>query len=475
MLARKQKGKRNRGQWMRTLGDVCCSPTIGSGRFSWNKILGVTVLVGSLLLGCREDYTRDQRVAASPEAPPPPNFYDPEDYNAWLDRYWGRGKSAKDKTLYDGFWRWSLRGAEGLPEPPEDLRTQIKHMVSGPEWRSGQHQELESYIRSVAGPMDVFRRGTESPLLWLPARVDEADACNPLSKTLPWLSCGEYAVCILLVESWRTDAEQSSRMLNAWRRCLQYAAHLESNPLHSVVREGYRARMLCYHAIYSAAATEILADDACRQAISLLAKYPPDPNMVGETVRAEWAAKLGVLQAMYPDGKLSKAVVERIAGLDWKQLKQTGRSPAKNAGEVDTYFSKVASLAAQPLGLDSWRAARELRISEDQGTTKISLVFLNRLRAIAAHRAAGLVLLLQRYRLSHGDWPENLSDLPIDGASDTVIDPFRRGQFAYKLGDHIPNLYSVAGDGVDDGGRPGNWDYRSLPRRNADFCFWPPK
>ncbi len=62
-------------------------------------------------------------------------------------------------------------------------------------------------------------------------------------------------------------------------------------------------------------------------------------------------------------------------------------------------------------------------------------------------------LALHAYKLQHGDYPRQLADLMPEFVS-TVEDSFSGKPLIYRRTDAGYLLYSVGGDGKDDGGEP---------------------
>jgi len=443
------------------------------------------VAVGIMIGGCTAEttaYRRLPEIASLPLVPPPPCWGEPVDYNAWLIALCGRGKLPEDMQLYDGFWRWSSRSAVGLPDPPEKLRESLVKGVAGPAWRADEHKALATYLSRVSKPMGVFEKATDSPRYWVRTVVDEVGARSPVSLILPQSASSVQAACITLVQSWCEGADQGARMLAAWRRCLTHASHLESNPFLLLVRRGYEVRSLCCRAVCAAAVTDLLDADACRRASTALEEFDLDPNVVQGALLAEWAASLGILQELYPGGSLSEKAPNMIAGLDYAQLSQSGVRPGVLAGQVDAYYSEALLLARHRVDVQAWHAAEKLDMTDDAKALsghplkrvllrRTAPIFLNAIRAIASGRAARIALLLRLYRLSHPDWPASLSDLGLSADDELLRDPFGPREFVYKPGVGSPRLYSVAENGVDDGGRAGDWGYLSEPGRETDFVF----
>jgi hypothetical protein len=137
---------------------------------------------------------------------------------------------------------------------------------------------------------------------------------------------------------------------------------------------------------------------------------------------------------------------------------------------VDTYdrlVAQYATIAATPLWLRPVRLGPDEcdRIEHDPFAArveKLAVVLCPALgkAASAAEQitlqrdAAFIVIALARYRLGHGQYPETLDQLTPSYLEAVPFDRFDGKQFRYKLADGRPRLYSIGGDGDDDGGRP---------------------
>jgi hypothetical protein len=74
--------------------------------------------------------------------------------------------------------------------------------------------------------------------------------------------------------------------------------------------------------------------------------------------------------------------------------------------------------------------------------------------AEAAHRLSILAVAMEKHRLIHGTYPDNLAALDIEEGYDTRIDPFTGKPMKISVNDAGRKmLYSLGPDMKDDGGR----------------------
>ncbi|MCA9102127.1 MAG: hypothetical protein KDA63_13280, partial [Planctomycetales bacterium] len=84
------------------------------------------------------------------------------------------------------------------------------------------------------------------------------------------------------------------------------------------------------------------------------------------------------------------------------------------------------------------------------------------------------VIALQRYRLEHGEWPAALADLVPDLLPAEPVDQATGEPLQYGLVDGLPLLYSVGGNGTDDGGIGAEANRSGLTDPDGDWVLWPP-
>lgn len=88
--------------------------------------------------------------------------------------------------------------------------------------------------------------------------------------------------------------------------------------------------------------------------------------------------------------------------------------------------------------------------------------------AQAGVRATQLTLALALFKLQHGEFPKELSELQSLVASTSLQDPFSDGVFHYQRQDHGYLLYSVGPDLGDDGGKV---QYDDTHRHGSDLLY----
>ncbi len=143
--------------------------------------------------------------------------------------------------------------------------------------------------------------------------------------------------------------------------------------------------------------------------------------------------------------------------------------------EANHYYDAITEATRMPYQ-DSRRAWSELEAQVDSPEFKQHnpllaglLPSLSRadqlaVRATAIRNGTRLVANLHAYRQQHGTYPESLD---VFGDSDMTTDPFTGDRFVYRSGGDGFTLYSLGGNGVDDGGVHD-------PRADTnDVVYWP--
>jgi type II secretory pathway pseudopilin PulG len=90
---------------------------------------------------------------------------------------------------------------------------------------------------------------------------------------------------------------------------------------------------------------------------------------------------------------------------------------------------------------------------------------------LAQVRTAQAALAVERFRLVHGQLPENLNELVPQFLSAVPVDPFDGQPLRYhRLGKGYV-IYSIGRDGLDDGGREKPADWKSSDKTSYDITF----
>ena len=81
-------------------------------------------------------------------------------------------------------------------------------------------------------------------------------------------------------------------------------------------------------------------------------------------------------------------------------------------------------------------------------------------------------LAIRRYQQRHGQWPESLAVLVPDELELVPLDPFSEKPLVYRVAGDGFVLYSVGLDGVDGGGKFGNFPADRTPGYDLALETW---
>ena len=90
-------------------------------------------------------------------------------------------------------------------------------------------------------------------------------------------------------------------------------------------------------------------------------------------------------------------------------------------------------------------------------------------RNIATARGIRILVALRRYKDTNGRWPARLEEIQTCLPEETLMDPFNKGSFVYRLMPDRFRLYSRGRNNVDE---EGTWDPDNGP---DDWPIWPPR
>lgn len=107
---------------------------------------------------------------------------------------------------------------------------------------------------------------------------------------------------------------------------------------------------------------------------------------------------------------------------------------------------------------------------------------VSRQRMLAERDGLLLGIALELYRRDHGQYPQTLDALPPRHIPQLPVDPLTGGPLHYRLTEDGPLIYSVGGDGDDDGGRlptsrggrpDAGMAFTLTDPADGDFILWP--
>jgi hypothetical protein len=222
--------------------------------------------------------------------------------------------------------------------------------------------------------------------------------------------------------------------------------------------------------------------------------YPPLRPVV-EVFQGERICCLDLVQELYewdPDTRDYAVTESGMQKVDWAFGDSMADGETPKAGpelraaietigfegmvaEVNQYYDRLTETALMPYQ-DAKQAWQDLEAGLNAPEYKqhnpllarmlTALGRLNHLaaRARATRNATRLIANLKAYNQQHGDYPESLE---VFGDSDMTVDPFTGERFVYRRDDGDFTLYSLGGNGIDDGGAHG-------PRADTnDVLYWP--
>ena len=180
--------------------------------------------------------------------------------------------------------------------------------------------------------------------------------------------------------------------------------------------------------------------------------WPPDWEAITEKPRYAVAEIMWRSSWSYTD-ELRTLKTEQII-LEALRLMQTKRNEFYKA-DYDEMVKKLSSLGIANAGGVFFRALKIPDMSGMFGDWGLSSSVLKILRTETVCRIAATAIALKRFQLQHGQWPELLNELVPEFIVSIPIDPYDGKPLKYHPNtDGTYLLYSVAENGVDDGGSP---------------------
>ncbi|MBL8878750.1 MAG: hypothetical protein JNG88_06475 [Phycisphaerales bacterium] len=421
---------------------------------------------------------------------PEPNFEKPVDYAAWARTVIQR--DAKDTDDASGDYDAIIRSIEkpadknwikafGFKGPTTDYELGISERIE--LWSPEKHAEWEAAHQRTRAAREAFYAAASKPYwaLSLTRGHTAAEDCEPTLLDIdPLISQPEMVLARGAIDAaWRSDdgklnIEDFMKMVRA---NLGLARQLERDPFVSPGQQTLGLRALTYYSVLSTLRMGVL-DPAGRERLrDELAKADAPLPSFEVLLAAELAAINDALQSAA--NKESKLPCAPRA----KALAQSAR-----AGKVDA--AKIARAAAKFFDDCSKRSSRpydpgcapeieqmrqEIKKSDSELFRLISTTakYHNYIvRMEAQRRAVRCLTEMHVYRDQNGRWPKALTDLPSEIVKQFATDPFSGKPFGYVLAADGAafTLYSVAQDGVDNGGKHDpRWSDVKL---GNDYVFW---
>ncbi len=456
----------------------------------------------------------------SEQGVPLPDFVHPVDYRAWFEQCHDPGLVEDNAYDYyaaimfasDGGYRTghiipnfvNMGSDQSRTGPPDPWRPDER-----PAWEQSYHDAAELMARYSEAAS--HRECVRPPFFSLPgdtrpeAKLEGNDpSADPesnnllLNALLPDLSAHRMLVKQRMSDAWRAPdgVVDTQAMIDAFDTCLSSGGHVAGGDflvesLMGVAIKAYvesQARWALTHDIFDA--------DELEQALDVLIEKDnslPDP---GRWVVGEVAASLDVTQYLfgpYEHGREPKLNPERFERLN-KMFSWDGEPvPPFSDEEIDSsnahitadkfngYYRELGE--KMRIGYPAHKRAELDALAESYKDDRITGMLLPSLgrayqiatRYEASRRATQLTYAIHLHKARTGVWPESLDDLPPRYAETVRTDPFSGMDFAYRVTDDGPLLYSASENGVDDGGTHHSRWCDGQVDDGDDYVFWPPK
>lgn len=435
-----------------------------------------------------EDSSGEAPAAAAPDsasmpeevelAMPPPDPAEKVDYVAWLNEV-GRVEGPEASPVYDAAF------AEFVPW---DGDTELLAAAARGDPGALASPELEAWLAANAGALTTFREATQYPAKRSELRSPDGTVMGVLLPDLGPLRTLARAAVIegrQLAAAGRAN-EAAERYLDA----LAAGAHTGNGLTLIENLVGTTMQVPAAEALMDLQA-EPLGDELDYAALShdAVAAYQPT-RAAAEMLQGERAFYMDAAQRMWDyDPHTGTCVLNtERAGEFLSQVEGTESDPGRLAQDLarvaeigyeqtvaigDAYYDALTAAVAQPYPQASVRLAQiEDAMAGDQSshpflqrlTPSLTRYVFLRTRGDAARNAALLVTHLNSYRQAHGEYPASLDAL---GDRDFVVDPFSAAPFVYRRTGEDFVLYSVGGNGADNGG------VHDRKGETSDLVFWP--
>lgn len=420
---------------------------------------------------------------------PEPNFEKPIDYAGLARSIIQRDAKPEDDAAgdFDAILRSVEKPADrnwikafGFKGPTTDYELGLSERIE--LWSPAKHAEWESAHQRTAAAREAFVAATAKPFWTLSlSRRQADDQCAPtLFDPDPLLSQPEMVLARgMLDAAWRAPDGKLNidDFLKMVRANLGLARQLERDPFVAPGQQTLGLRALTYYSILSSLRLEVL-DAAGRSRLrdelarADAAQAPFESLLAAELITVYDALQTAANKdAKPPCGSRAKALAQNLRG---------GQGDARKLAQAAAkYFDDCSKRAARAYDPGCAPDLERLRLAIKKSDPELyklistSAKYYNyNVRMEAQRRAVRCIVELHVYRDKNGRWPKTLTDLPDEIIKQFVIDPFNGKPFGYVLEADGSSfmIYSVAQDGVDNGGKHDpRWSDLAA---GTDYVFW---
>ncbi|UCE61498.1 MAG: hypothetical protein JSU63_07065, partial [Phycisphaerales bacterium] len=461
---------------------------------------------------------------------PAPNFEEKIEYLDWYSELALQKVEDNAFDAYAVFIPGPGDWNESQVEWPElnDMFNDREYEGAPAPWDPQEHPEWEESNREAQELLGLFREATThegySPPVMLSEEEMDSDANEyglMLGIRLGSLGSHRRLGRATLADAWRMDDGEVSpqRLLEAWRTALRDARHLAQGA--TLIEElvamamrrdvQYNARWALKHVEFSAEQLE----SALKLLMQLDGGYR-DPTLA---IVGEHAMSMDTLQYVFmpekPGGtprinmdnakqlldmtefteELRAETLERLARMTPDDIQTSIEA-------TDACYRELAHLFRtgypEVRGADIQKTLQRYirtNVWTELLLPDLTRVYVLRARDETSRRGTQLTYAVHLFKARNGRWPNSLDELPGDHPRQMRIDPFTGKDFAYRVDDNGPKIYSLSENAVDDGGvHSPRWDdeltkdtettREGAGARDAespsttfsdDFVFWPPQ
>jgi len=435
---------------------------------------------------------------------PLPDFQEEFDYIGWFRR---NILVPDHQNAYESYApvleQLESLGTEAFSDLYHDARASgAKPGPPGP-WTPADHPDWEASFQATRNLLEQFGgasldgRPYRSPPNW-PEGESEDDHFL-MGFLLPSLAQYRRMTRATLSQAWRAEAGivPPEQMREALETCLGNANHLRQGAtlIERLVAHAERqmvhenARWALHQNVFPS------ADEVERTLQTLREKDLADPDPAA-WMRGEHAAAMDLVQHAFvsvgPGGPMQvdeervRQILRLVTGdeqpvVDPALLEGATEKAKAVVQELDSYYryaeqvwrsSWPGTLVANPDRLAEEINERNRAAGSILPSTNRAYLMMRRTET--ERRATQLAYSLELFKSRNGRYPTLLDELPYDQLQTVRTDPFSGQDFAYRLSDSGPVLYSFSEDGSDDGGvHSVRW--AGEDGGPADFVFWPPQ